>query len=203
MVTLRVQVRLGADETHMGQFLKQALLAMQDFQEYHWEEEWFFAPAGKGSQGYVRTGMQGERNAVMEDTTVYVNSEKDAAWTTLKWKAFMLNQMYADVFSDAAKRRCECVISMVTKAGDTIPLDRFPLDAEHIGGTVLITERLGSADEGKTFYISPTCFNDAGCSMHTPTVNVSRKIEIQRNMLKRLEGFKCKIQFVAGGKDGG
>ncbi len=62
---------------------------------------------------------------------------------------------------------------------------------------------LGDANEGKTFFISPTFFDDAGCSKHTPTVNVAREIEIQKPMLDRLEGFKCKVQFVADGKDGG
>ena len=61
----------------------------------------------------------------------------------------------------------------------------------------------GDANEGKTFFISPTFFSDAGCSKHTPTVNVSRKIAIQKSMLDRLEDFKCKVQFVAGGKDEG
>ena len=202
-VTLRVQVRLGADETHMGRFLKQILLAMEDFQEYHWEERWLFAPAGNRNLEYVRTGMQGERKAVTEDTTVYVNTENNAAWTALKWKAFALNQMLADVFGDAAKRRCECVVSIVTKAGDTVPVDRFPLDAEHIGGAALITERSGPADEGKTFFISPMFLHDAGCSKHAPTATVSRRITIRGPMLNRLEGFTCKVQFVAGDKGGG
>ncbi len=202
-VTFTMQVRLGADEMRMGRFLKDILLAMEDFQEYHWEEGWLFAPVDKGNLEYVRTGMQGESKTVTEDTTVYVNTEKNVAWTSLKWKASVFNPMLTDVFSDAARRRCECVVSIVTKGGDTIPVDRFPLDAERIGGSALITETVGHANGGSTFFISPTFIHEVGCSKYAPTATVSRNIKIEESMLDRLAGFKCKVQFVPGGNGGG
>jgi hypothetical protein len=126
---------------------------------------------------------------------VYINTERNEAWTSLKWKAFGLNQMLADVFSDAAKRRCECVVSIVTKAGDRVPVDQFPLDFEHVGGAAFIAENSGTSDEGRTFIVSPMFLLDTRCTRHAPTVTISRDIEVTESQLDRLEGFKCKVQF--------
>jgi hypothetical protein len=200
-VTIGVEVRLAADEMHMRRFLNEALFALEDFEEYHWEESWLFGPTDKFGSKFTRIGMQGKSKSVTEDMTVYVNTEKNESWTCLRWKAFGLNQMLAGIFSDAAKRRCECVVSVVTKAGDTIPVDCFPLDDEQFRDTALITERSSYGNGGRTFFISPTFLHEAGCSQHTPTVTVSRRIKIRESLLDHLEGFKCMVRLVSGSKD--
>jgi hypothetical protein len=63
-VTLRIQVRLKADDERMMRFLKQVLLSLEQFQEYHWEENWLFAPENKTGFEYARTGIQGESKTV-------------------------------------------------------------------------------------------------------------------------------------------
>jgi hypothetical protein len=195
-VTFRLAVRVAAEESRMRLLLAQLLPVLDYFQQYHWAEDWLFAPDSGKAGGYVRTGVQGENKTVTEDTTVYLCAERNRAWTCLKWRAFGLNQMLADVFGDAAKRQTECVVSAVTKAGDRIPVDRFPLDAERLGGAALLVERTGQDDEGRAFFLSPTFMCGKDCARHVPAVTVSRHVEMPEDWLDRLEGFECKVQVV-------
>jgi hypothetical protein len=211
--TVRVKVKVGVDEKAFATFRKRLLAVLEDFKEEDgmWEESWAFElggqlPPKKGAlqddSEYVRVKNQDkDQKAVTDDVTVYVNSERDEAWTGLKWKAFDLHQMLQEVFNDAAKRHGECVLSIVSKAGDTIPLDRFSLDDERLGGTTPVADRVKYGNGGRTFFISPTFLRDADCSKHRPTVTISRDVEMSDSLLDHLQALKCEVRFVTSGKD--
>ena len=216
-VTVRVRVKLGVDETALTAFRKRLLTVLEEFKEDSWEESWTFEQA-RGRSAVAKKGAaqadaeyarvkgtdpdQEAGKAVTDEITVYVNTERDEAWTTLKWKAFALDQMLTEVFTDATGRHGECVLSIFSKAGDTIPLDRFPLDDERLGGTTPLADRSEYGSGGRTFFISSTFFRDAACSMHAPTVTVLRDIEIPASLLDRLQALKAEMRFVTSGKGG-
>ena len=210
-VTFRVQIRLGVDEKAMASFRKRLLLVLDEFKDNSWDESWSFdhlarsevakkGPARADSE-FARTKKQEESKATTDGVTVYVNTERDEEWKSLKWKAFALDQMLTGVFNDSTGRHGQCVISMVSKAGDTIPLDRFALDDERLGGATPIADRSEYGNGGRTFFISSTFLRDDACSKHAPTVTIVREIELSGDQLDHLEAFRCEMRFVGSDKE--
>ena len=211
-VTVRVKVKLAVDETALAAFRKRLLTVLEEFKEEDWEESWKFerlqgrSPkprkiAAQPDAEYVRVKEKGSDKdggkAVTDEITVYVNTGRDDGWTSLTWRAFALDQMLTDVFNDSTGRHGECVLSIVSKAGDTIPLDRFPLDDERLGGTTPIADRAEYGDGGRTFFISSTFLRDAACRRHAPAVTVVRDVTIPVSLIDRLQALKCEMHYVS------
>jgi hypothetical protein len=211
-VTFRVRVKLEVDEAALRSFRKRLLLVLDEFKDDSWGESWRFddAPRSAATQTgsavteseFALNQKEGQSRAVTDAVTIYVNTERDAAWKCLKWKAFLLDQMLAKVFEDAATGRGECVVSVVTKAGDTVPLDHFALDDQRLGGATPIADRPEYGNGGRTFFIAPTFLRDAACSRHAPAVIVVRDIKIPESLLDRVQALKCQMRFVSDDKSG-
>jgi hypothetical protein len=212
-VTVRVTVKLGVDEKALAVFRKRLLAVLEEFKEDGWDESWAFEQTQQRPPQVTKDAVWAETEyarvtdkdadkkggkAATEEITVYVQTGRDDAWTRLEWKVFALDQMLANVFDDSTGRHGECMLSIVSKAGDTIPLDRFTLDDERLGGTTPLADRSKYGDGGRTFFISPTFLRDADCCKHAPSVTVVRDVEIPESLLDRLAALKCEMRYVAG-----